>query len=244
MTCKNCAHTFEGAYCFHCGQIATTSRITIKDLLTDFFFSAVNLNRGFLFTARALSRRPGAAIRQYLAGQRVIYYAPHKYLFLIGAVATFLTARYHSFSDEYSTNSFVDGGAHSFLEAFFQYADTYATLINIVTIPVFSLFTFLFFRNSGYNFAEHLVLNTYITAQQLLVFIVWLPLTRAIPVPVNGLLSLYVLLTLLYNAWVYVQFFRHCIRRVVLWAVLAMLLSYLGQFLLNLLFFYLRKTYF
>jgi hypothetical protein len=50
-----------------------------------------------------VSLRPGAAIRRYLAGQRVAYYAPHKYLFFIGAVTSFLTSRYHSFSSEYTS---------------------------------------------------------------------------------------------------------------------------------------------
>ena len=237
MVCKNCTHPFEGLYCYHCGQPAATRRIMTKEILTDTLFSVVKVNRGFLFTAKELSLRPGKAIRLYLAGQRVAYYAPHKYLFFIGAVTSFLTSRYHSFSDEYTAAGAFDGGAHSFFKAFFAYADAYATLINIVTIPVFALFSFLLFRRSGYNYAEHLVLNTYITAQQLLLFIGWLPLTRALPVRIDWLLGLYVAITLAYNLWVYVQFCGARTAASVLRAVAAMALAYLGQLLLNLLFF-------
>jgi hypothetical protein len=237
MVCKNCTHAFEGLYCYHCGQPAATSRITTREILTDALFSVVKVNRGFLFTARELSLRPGKAIRLYLAGQRVTYYAPHKYLFFIGAITSFLTSRYHTFSGGYTSVNAFGGDTHSFFGAFFAYADAYATLINIVTIPVFALFSFLLFRRSGYNYAEHLVLNTYITSQQLLLFIIWLPLTQAVPLPVDGLLGLYVAVTLGYNLWVYVQFCGARTAASLLRAIAAMGLAYLGQLLLNLLFF-------
>lgn len=237
MVCKNCTRAFEGLYCYYCGQPAATGRITTREILTDAIFSVVKVNRGFLFTARELTLRPGKAIRQFLAGQRVTYYAPHKYLFFIGAVTSFLTSRYHSFSQEYGAVNAFGGDTHSFFKAFFAYADAYATLINIVTIPVFALFSWLLFRRSGYNYAEHLVLNTYITSQQLLLFIGWLLITRVIPSPDEGLVGLYVAITLLYNLWVYVQFCGAHTRGSLLRAVAAMGLAYLGQLLLNLLFF-------
>ncbi len=102
---------------------------------------------------------------------------------------------------------------------------------------MFALFSFLLFRRSGYNYAEHLVLNTYITSQQLLLFIGWLLLTRALPVPAEGMLGLYVALTLGYNLWVYVQFCGARTAAGFMRAFVAMGLGYLGQLLLNLLFF-------
>jgi hypothetical protein len=81
MICKNCAHAFEGLYCYHCGQAASIRRITVKEILTDVVFSVIKINRGFLFTVRQLTFHPGMAIRDYLSGQRINYYAPHKYLF-------------------------------------------------------------------------------------------------------------------------------------------------------------------
>ncbi len=235
--CKNCAHGLEGPYCCHCGQSAGTSRIMTGEVLKDAFFSVVQVNRGFLFTVKELSLRPGKAIQDYLAGHRVNYYSPHKYLFFIGAVTSFLTSRFHSFSGEYTSAGTFGGGIDAFLNAFFQYADMYATLVNVVSIPVFALFSLLLFRRSGYNYAEHLVLNAYITAQQLLLFIGWLPLTRFDPLPVHWLPGLYVALTLGYNLWVYVQFSGIRTGAGFARAGVAMVLAYLGQFLVNVLFF-------
>ena len=208
-----------------------------REILTDTLFSVVKVNRGFLFTAKELSLRPGKAIQSYLAGHRVDYYSPHKYLFFIGAVTSFLTSRFHSFSGEYTSVGGFAGGAHAFLNAFFQYADQYTTLINVISIPVFALFSFLLFRRLDYNYAEHLVLNAYITSQQLLLFIGWMPLAGILPVPAHWLPGGYVVLTLGYNLWVYVQFCGVRTGAGFARAVAAMVLAYVGQFLLNLLFF-------
>jgi hypothetical protein len=43
------------------------------EVLRDALFSVVQVNRGFLFTAKELSLRPGRAIRGYLTGHRVDY---------------------------------------------------------------------------------------------------------------------------------------------------------------------------
>jgi hypothetical protein len=235
--CKNCAHRFEGRHCCHCGQSAGTRRIMTSEILTEALFSVVEVDNGFLFTAKELCLRPGKAIGRYLGGQRVPFYAPHKYLFFIGAVTSFLTSRYHSFSEGYMSLGSFSGKPYVFLNEFFQYTDLYVTATNVIAIPVFALFSLMLFRRNGYNYAEHLVLNTYITSQQLLLFIVWLPLTRVIPLPVHWLLGMYIFITLSYKFWVYVQFCQ--VRTIGGFAgtVAAMGLAYLGQFLLNLLFF-------
>ncbi len=93
------------------------------------------------------------------------------------------------FLEEYTSAGAFGGGIHVFLIAFFQYADRYATLINVISIPVFALFSFLLFHRSGYNYAEHLVLNAYITSRQLLLYIGRLPLTNVIPLPVDWMLG-------------------------------------------------------
>lgn len=241
IVCKNCATAYTGDFCYHCGQAAATDRITVRQILTDTFFSVVKVNRGFLFTVKELSLRPGAAIEAYVAGKRLLYYAPHKYLFLIGTIATFLTARYRPFSGEYASGMIFNGGINAFFREFLQYADAYTTVINIITIPVFALFSWLLFRAHAFNYAENLVLNAYITSQQLLLFILLVPALEVMPAAKTWLLPGYTLLTVVYNGWVYVAFFRSQkikIRNGIVRAAVAMLLAYLGQLLFNLLVFY------
>jgi hypothetical protein len=159
---------------------------------------------------------------------------------LIGAVAAFFSTRYHFFSGQ-PASGFLSREADSLLKGFWLYADTYTTLINIVTIPVFALFSWLF-RRKAYNYAENLVLNTYITSQQLLLFICMVPVFEFHPMASGYLINFYILATLLYNVWVYKQFFGFKQWTGVLCASLIMLSAYVCQFLLNLLFFIVARN--
>jgi hypothetical protein len=235
--CKNCQTASKGNFCYHCGQAIATRRLEVKQLVSETFFSVVNVNRGqgFIYTVKALCTRPGEAIRQYIQGRRIVYYPPHKYLLLIGAVAAFFSTRYHFFSGQ-PTSGFLSMEADSLLVAFWLYADTYTTLINIVTIPVFALFSWLF-RRKAYNYAENIVLNAYITSQQLLLFICMVPLFEFYSTASGYLINFYIVATLLYNVWVYKQFFELNRWTGVLCAGFIILSAYVCQFLLNLLFF-------
>ncbi|MBP5229979.1 MAG: DUF3667 domain-containing protein [Bacteroidales bacterium] len=82
-TCKNCSHEYKGNYCPLCGQAASTSRLTPKNLL-DSTLAVWDINdRSVLGTVIALLYRPGHFIRDYLNGHRAPYYAPIKLLFFL-----------------------------------------------------------------------------------------------------------------------------------------------------------------
>lgn len=237
LVCKNCGADCDGNYCWRCGQVTSTHRITLKQILRDALTALVDLDdQGFLYTAIRLTRQPAQAIRDYLAGRRVAYFPPQKYLFWVGAVVTFLTGRFRVYTQEYETvvnRSWMN----EFLSSFFQYADASGTLVNIVSIPVFALFSYLFFWRNGYNFAEHLVLNAYLTAQELLFFIALPGLALLFPEARNALLASYALGTLLYNGWVLYTLFRPATSGLLVRIFGVLLLSYAGQFGVNLLVF-------
>jgi hypothetical protein len=243
ISCKNCNKSCTGNFCYHCGQPVATKRLTVRQVIQDTFFSAVNVNQGFWFTIKEMCLRPGKAIAAYIEGHRIKYYPPHKYVLLIGAVASFFSVRYHVFSGS-SAGSALGHEAPTLISEFFRYADMYTTVINIVTIPVFALFSWILFPRSIYNYAENLVLNTYITAQQLLLFIAIVPLLEADVVSQQFLLPAYILLTLVYNLWVYQQFFTLKGWKGAFQGFFVMIAAYIGQFLLNLLCFILAKSVF
>jgi hypothetical protein len=242
IRCQNCQTACTGNYCYHCGQSTATRRLEVKELLTDTFFSVVNVNQGFVFTVKSLLVRPGKAIREYIQGHRIVYYPPYKYLLLIGAVAAFFSTRYNFFSAQ-PASGILGKDADALLNSFWLYADTYTTLINIVTIPVFALFSWLF-RSKSYNYAENIVLNTYITSQQLLLFVCLVPLFEIYAMSPDYLLNFYIVVTMVYNVWVYMQFFELRRWTGMLCATLLMISAYACQFLLNLLFFLLARSLF
>jgi hypothetical protein len=240
IVCKNCMNTCSGNFCYHCGQRTATGRLTLRQLGLSAFFTLTNVNQGFLYTIQALWRRPGKAVREYAAGRRVNYYPPHKYVLLIGAAATFFAARYQFFSTRYAFMG-EQAVTDTLPAGFLAYADTYTTVINVVTIPVFALFSWWLLSKNAWNYAENMVLNSYITAQQLLLFVCMAPLFEIHFFPHQFLLPFYILLTLLYNVWVYVQFFRLSGWKGFALATVVMVAAYGCQFLLNLLFFLLLQ---
>lgn len=232
VTCKNCANVFTGKYCNQCGQSANVKRFSFGYFLKESFFSSLDIENGFFTTLWVLLVRPGRAIREYLEGRRVSLYVPAKFLVLFGAIATFLAVRYQLFTQgEYSASL---PGLSAYLQSFFNYAEENTTVINLISIPAFALSTFLVFRRKGYNYTEHLILNIYITAMQLVMLIVFFPLLEFAPSLHREIILCYTAITILYNAWAYIRFFEIRKPKQLLQLLLVLLLAYLGQFVLNL----------
>jgi hypothetical protein len=53
---------------------------------------------------------------------------------------------------------------------------THYAIVALMQLPIYTIGTFIAFRKWGYNFVEHLVLNTFLTGQRLILFIVAFPL--------------------------------------------------------------------
>jgi hypothetical protein len=77
----------------------------------------------------------------------------------------------------------------------------------ILWIPIFSLFSFIFFRKSGYNFAEHMTINSYIYSQLLLIFILLSGFYWVFPEAVSSTILSTLAATTLYLFYSYMQIF-------------------------------------
>jgi len=245
MLCKNCKHTFEGNYCCNCGEKAVHERFTLKSIVYDqLVLPFVENKKSLPKTIKELSIRPGSSIRKYIEGNRASLYASDKFLLLIGTITTILTFRYHFFASEFtSTEAAANHGLltllglldkKDFLNQFFLYAEQYATLLNIIAIPVFTIFSYLIFRKKGYGLGENLILNTYITAQQLFYLLVLVPFLEIFPDSKYMLISIYSLLIALYNVLVYVQFFKATTINGIIKSFVIVAFAYVVQFFLNL----------
>jgi hypothetical protein len=187
-------------------------RFTLLYILKDFFYNLVHLERKrYFYTAYDLTVSPGKSIQKYLDGYRQYLYQPGEYILLTGAIITFLTVRYNFFANEFtsniSSNQFLLEN-RDFFSAFFLYAEEYVTIVNVVAIPGFSLLSWLFFINTHHNFAENLIMNTYITAQQLLFLVLLVPFIEFMPFVKSEMIAFYNIFIVLYNVWVYFEFFQ------------------------------------
>src|SRR5215831_15373584 len=80
--CKNCGSELYDLYCAHCGQKASTGRITLFNLLRELFEFFTHVERGFFYTSWQMLTMPGRASKEYIEGKRRIHQSPVSY-FLI-----------------------------------------------------------------------------------------------------------------------------------------------------------------
>lgn len=230
--CLNCGAEVESNYCPQCGQKTSISRFTILYLLKRAFINTLDLDGPFISTLWILLTRPGHAIREYVEGRRVSLFDPGKLLILMGAISTLVVIHYNAVVHTTQEDiQFLQNLGIS-TKAFFEYGQKYNTLVNLIALPVFSLFTWTFF-SSKYNYAENLVLNTYISAIQLGLLVIALPIIEFNINLQNLVIGLYSAITLVYYWWVTLTFFEAKKFVHYLAIVGATICSYVGQFLVN-----------
>ena len=251
MICPNCENVYEGNFCNDCGQKTLHGRYTIKGLASELIFSSFHLEKkGLLYTVKELTLRPGIAIKNVLEGQRLSLYPPFKYLILVGAIIVVLSLRYGFFHNDELTSSNSEFYSMSFLsdykmylDGFFKFAEDYATLLNIVAIPIFSVFSFLFFKKYNYNFAENLIINTFITAQQLLFLVLLIPFIEFIPGIKHILIPIYTIGIMLFNAFTYVQLFGISFSNIYR-SIITVITGFLYQLPVNFTVYFIAQKYF
>jgi len=210
MKCKNCDHIFEGNFCSHCGQNSSVKRISLSNFLSEFSESVFQINRGFFFTIRELSVRPGYSLKEYLSGKRQQHYKPLAYV-LIMSTFYFLISQCMSQDTMLGDmiTSFVQGfndqntGIQLPIQTWLIKNYAYSTLL---LLPIFSLASFLSFRKQKINLAEHLVINSYITGQQAIYYTI---ITIVLNFIESNILELFLIaLATSYTGWVYSQLFK------------------------------------
>lgn len=205
MICKNCEQNFNGNYCSNCGQKSNVRKVDFKYLLEEIPNSIFQINRGFLFTLKELFTRPGHCIREFLEGKRKNHFKP--LAFIIFTSTLYVLSHYflgnQTFIDDaISGYKSGDNVENSDLMNWISKNQTYVILI---LVPFFSLASYLAFIKSKYNYFEHLVLNIYITGQQMFIYFIF----SFIFDRNSYLILLPLLLGMIFNFWTYIQFFNN-----------------------------------
>ncbi len=211
MDCKNCGYTVEGYYCAQCGQSGGVDRINFPNFVRELSGSVFQVDRGFLYTLRMLSLRPGHSIREYLQGKRRRHFKPIAYV-LIMSTAYFLATKVldsntvvNDFMTGFSDGADAISESNSAMRVMRWLSQNYG-YFTLLLLPLYSLASWLAFRKAGYNYFEHIVLNAYITGQQAIIYIFSELLTAWLSE--DGVLSMVTIaLTMAYAFWVFWQFF-------------------------------------
>jgi hypothetical protein len=195
-------------------------RITLRTIwhgVLDIF----NLERGLIQTTLTLTKRPGNAIREYLLEDRNRLMPPFRFLIFMVAIAAFITLQYFStkpnwlyeFNADFQTDSNSgtpdDAKRNAFLKMYMDslsYSfNNYFNLFILAAIPLAALATGWFFRRR-FNYAEHLVVNSYVTGYLTVIYIL---LTPMLFFSNFGVLSgVYTFFTFLYSIVVYQKVYQ------------------------------------
>lgn len=192
--CASCGVLHGGEFCGGCGQRVVPGRFTVRGIVAHLVTDAFDLNRGLLFTAVALFRRPGEAVREYVSGATVRYTNPVKYLLVLAALAVVMMVRL----DVFETQMRVLPGAMAAQESaeaqrmqaeLSAWISRHMNLLMIAGVPVIAWLSRRFFRAAGFNYAEHLVFNVFAYAQMCLLSLLVLPLTQAAGLGARGMMA-------------------------------------------------------
>jgi len=215
--CKNCSEALTDNYCGHCGQPAHTGRINMRFLWDEIQSQVFSFDKGILYTSKQLFKRPGVSIRDYLAGKRVAHIKPIALVILLTGVFSLLYSAldinmlnsqfWTVFGKELNSdpsNIKID------LKAFNDFKNNHNDLVELAFLPLYSLATFVVFRKYKYNFAEHLVLNSFITTQKIIVGLLMLPLFAHFnnnPFQFDNMFMIETLIGVIITVRIYVSFF-------------------------------------
>ena len=208
IICKNCGNQYQGNYCNICGQSAETDvlcfRLFWHELQHGFFY----LERGIFYTVKQLFTRPGHAIREYVEGKRVRHLRP---ISLVILLATIYGVMYHFSNINLiaENDSSLSSEELGILVKMNEWVGTHFAWVTLLSIPFFSLASYLAFKKQDFNYFEHLVLNAFLAGQRLVVGIITFPVLLLFEdsQSLESMTSVLDLIGVGLTAWGYSQFF-------------------------------------
>jgi hypothetical protein len=208
VTCKNCGSPVAENFCPKCGQKADTHRFTVRHIFHNFFHSFTHVDSGLLYLIKELFIRPGTVIREYIEGRRKKYFNPFQYLVLSIAAMVFVMVKFNLGTLILGNVHITGDKALVFQAQFTSFLYQYINIFQFITLPILSGYSYLFFRKSGFNYAENLVLNTFLSAQRHLLFILVIPFLLIFPDSAKQVNSFYLAIWMIYMIWTYISFFK------------------------------------
>jgi hypothetical protein len=168
--CKNCGTSLQGPFCHACGQEYITERFTVRSLLTGFVANIFNIEKGFFHTTLELIRRPEKVLADYLDRNTIHYYHPVRFAVVWLAISVILTLYFGIYDgmmeqvlETYRNMGLVDSPETELrMRTTMDYMKNFLNIVPFFVIPFNSLFSWKMLHKRPLNYAEHLVMNTYL----------------------------------------------------------------------------------
>jgi len=204
--CLNCGDHVATKFCGNCGQTTSTHRYSLMHFIEhDFIHGVWHVDKGILFTIKQLFTRPGHSVRAFVQGKRSGLFNFVTLILLILAASSVIGQYTH-----FKMSDMMPEASKKTMNVVETFSAKYPKLVLLITIPITSFLSFIWFRKAKFNYSEHLVLNSYKTSVELLAGLLFTTLT-IFYTNTQGLLLIYYLgiqtFSLVYSIWFYYQFF-------------------------------------
>jgi len=178
--CLNCGSKSDGRFCANCGQSTDTKKINFHYLWHDIQHGLLHFDKGILYTTKELFSRPGNSIREFLNGKRVNHFKPVSLVIILAGIYSLLSHFFdlNLLSNFYELNGNGKDTEHlkTVIDGLSYWISNHYSILSLFQIPVFSLATYFFFKEARYNYMEHLIINSFISAQKLILHIATFPI--------------------------------------------------------------------
>jgi hypothetical protein len=178
--CLNCNAEMNGQFCSNYGQSSKTHKINLHYLWHDIQHGLLHFDKGILFTTKELFTRPGNTIREFLEGKRVNHFKPILLVIILAGIYSLLSHFFHLnlLSNYYEMKGSGDGFIEfkTSVDKLTEWFSQHYSVVTLIQIPIFSIGTYVMFKKEGFNYIEHLVINSFIAGQKLILHILTFPI--------------------------------------------------------------------
>jgi hypothetical protein len=203
IKCKNCNTTFEGNYCNNCGQSKDEKRFKLSNLLSTFVHGFYHVHGGILFTTKELFIQPAIMLRGYISGKRVDYVNPFTYLVLVCLLGGFL---YKTAGIPTHISDIILASRETI-----KFTGKHLSYRILLTIPVYAIMSSIIYKSYKYNYAEHLIMNTFLMCQSVIIMMVFMLISSVIKLGHEGFKVIYyscIITFLIYQIIVFYNLFN------------------------------------
>lgn len=171
-TCKCCTADVQLNFCPNCGQ-RKAKRIDAKYIKDELQYTLIHTNKGFFYSIKKIVKSPGRTAAEFIDGNRVNHYKPILMVFLLAGISAFLTNTFIHPVEIMRAYYEAHGQKNvDFMISVMGFLMKYNSLVMLLNIPLFALFSWLAFRKWGYNYYENVIACAYLLSAILIFSIV------------------------------------------------------------------------
>jgi hypothetical protein len=194
--CQNCSNsiTTEQKFCSNCGQKTDTHRLNFHFIGHEIVHAFIHADKSIFNLTKLMVVQPGVVAKNYVEGQRKRYFNPFSYFLIAVGIMAILTKVFHIME--------VSGANKAS-----EFASTHFNKIVFLSIPVISLFSWLFFRKNAYNYWENLVFHIFLGGFRVVYFLLFAVAVLLFRQHYFTVLGVYMFIGFMYNIYASKQFY-------------------------------------